>query len=312
MNTVSGSLSSLTSYVDSRLNNANTQQVGGRTINTETGQIVTGADSLSDSVKLSNEARAALARIDAMSSRLNMIQEELGGRNLTEAEVAQVLEVTAKLDDIYDVETAPPSEAFLYLTDANRAEATEVLSKIVGLYEGLEEGESLSEDDKLTYDALVAELDTLLDDSRVRSSHNIADLGEEQQEQVLALFVEMANLLGAEGGMSEAETEAAADISNSIDAIFAEYGEEKGVRELSAAEKSEAESLLKELADLFEAAGSASLKSFLIESKAQTTSIFLKMLNGEEGGRGNSMGDFLQSLQGGSGDAEDNMFASLI
>ncbi len=299
---ISSSLQSLTSYTNNLLTGSqNTQEIAGVRVNTETGAIVEETNWKDDAVSLSPEARAALERIDNLTSHLNMIQTQLGGRQLTQGEITQISEITAKLDDIYDVETVPPSEAYLYMTEENRAAGAEVITELSSIYESIPDGGEPTEEQQTEMNRLTAELDVLLDQSRVRSSHNIADLPADIQGDVIAQFKVLAELVSGGGSLSASETERAAAIAQNIDNAFAEYGTQKPVRELSAAEKSEAEKLLNELAELFEQAEANSMSSFLLESRAQTTSLFLSILNGEDPGRSsNDLESLLTDIQNGS------------
>ncbi|MEC9291375.1 MAG: hypothetical protein VX730_03140 [Pseudomonadota bacterium] len=299
---ISSSLQSLTSYTNNLLTGSqNTQEIAGVRVNTETGAIVEETNWKDDAVSLSPEARAALERIDNLTSHLNTIQTQLGGRQLTQGEITQISEITAKLDDIYDVETVPPSEAYLYMTEENRAAGAEIITELSSIYEGIPDGVEPTDEQQAEMNRLTAELDVLLDQSRVRSSHNIADLPADIQEDVIAQFKVLAELVSGGGSLSASETERAAVIAQNIDNAFTEYGTEKPARELSAAEKSEAEKLLNELAELFEQAEANSMSSFLLESRAQTTSLFLSILNGEDqGSNRNDLGSLLTDIQNGS------------
>ncbi len=303
---ISSSLQSLTSYTNNLLTgNKDTTVIGGVRINMQEGTVVEEGGWKDDAISLSPEAKAVLERIDDLTSKLSLLQAQLGGRELSESEIAQISEITAQLDDIYDIESVPPSESFLYMTEANREVGTRLISEISSIYESIPDGALPTDAQQADLDRLTGELDTLLDQSRVRSSHNIADLPADIGEEVIAQFAALTELLASSDTLTATQAETAAAIAQNIDNAFTEYGTEKPARELSEAEQNKADKLVEELAELFEQAESASLSSFLLESRAQSTSLFLSILNGNDSGSEDPFAALLTGIQNSSTSSVD-------
>ncbi|MDE0724636.1 MAG: hypothetical protein OSB62_08065 [Alphaproteobacteria bacterium] len=295
---ISSSLQSLTSYTNNLLaGQKDTTVVGGVRINMQEGTVVEEGGWKDDAISLSPEAQAVLERIDNLTSKLSLLQAQLGGRELSESEIAQISEITAQLDDIYDIETVPPSESFLYMTEANREVGTRLISEISNIYESIPDGALPTDAQQADLDRLTGELDALLDQSRVRASHNIADLPADIGEEVIAQFAALTELLASSETLTATQAETAAAIAQNIDNAFTEFGVEKPARELSEAEQSKADKLMEEIAELFEQAESTSLSSFLLESRAQSTSLFLSILNGNDAGSEDPFEALLMGIQ---------------
>jgi hypothetical protein len=295
---ISSSLQSLTSYTNNLLTgNKDTTVIGGVRINMQEGTVVEEGGWKDDAISLSPEAKAVLERIDDLTSKLSLLQAQLGGRELSESEIAQISEITAQLDDLYDIESVPPSESFLYMTEANREVGTRLISEISNIYESIPDGALPTDVQQADLDRLTGELDVLLDQSRVRSSHNIADLPADIGEEVIAQFAALTELLASSKTLTATQAETAAAIAQNIDNAFTEFGVEKPARELSEAEQSKADKLIEELAELFKQAESASLSSFLLESRAQSTSLFLSILNGNNAGSEDPFEALLMGIQ---------------
>ena len=307
-------LGGLQSYTQSRLQTAddsNTIKVGNQLFDATTGQ-PKAADTTVDTVNLSPDAQKALAKIKAMADHLDTIQGFAGGRKMTDAEQYQVSQLTSQLDSLYGAQQSVTSEAFLYLSDDDRTQATTLLKQADDIYSAIGTGGTPTAEQSAALTQIVSKLDKLLDEGNVRASNNIADLPAAQQQTVMQGLLELGNLITSatnSGGLSDADKSTGVDLSNGIDAIFAQYGTAKPVKTLTASEQAQADQLLGKLGDIFAQAGQGSIQTFLLNAKAQNSAMFISLISGQ---KDSQQSDIFSLNSGNSSNTTTNDLSSFL
>lgn len=208
-------------------------------------------------VQISDEAKAAMKKVEDMFKNINTLQNYLDNDNkFKPANQERVNAITSELDVIFGTNVASTSDVAIKLDTENRQELASVFSELKELFEKYDDFSAMSDEDKAKVEELTAKADQILLKGDVRPSHSLSSLPMDKLMATTGEFVKLLDILNSsnaiKNGLSEAEVILAADIGKNIDGVMNEHATKLPEKELTDADRKRADELIQELSVIME------------------------------------------------------------
>lgn len=254
--------------------------------NAATSAAAAAANGADVAVNISKEAQQAMERVEDMYNRLSILQDYLGNEGFSDSQTqTQVDAIMAKLDKLYGTNVGTTSEAMMMLDSTGRNNAAALLQNIQVLLENHTDGVALSDENSAKLADYTTQLDTLLLGSDLRPLHSFSSLSADDLANVVPQFSSLMQVLQAGGAtLSDSQIQQAAEISKNIDSFMEKNAEQLPAKQMTAAEKAEANSLLDDLADIFDSENQKNVGDLVRQLQAVRMSFMQTILGGASSG----------------------------